>query len=150
MENIAILVLLGIVWWMERRFQKARKGLTDHLTRVQVELMDQRAMQRDYAGNQNELIRNVDHIKKLLDQTAAVDVGSYRDVGWLILCCRVQGQDRVRIQHLRQDMSPKDYKDLIERLSYDCQHVAYIDAPPHYEQFLLSEEKMRKKNQWPR
>ena len=74
-------------------------------------------------------------LNELLHAGVAIDVG-LRDRGWLILCCRVGGQDRVMIQHLNPEMTPEDYKVLVKKLSYDFQHVAYIDAPHGYECFL--------------
>lgn len=100
-------------------------------------------------GNQilkalNKSIQNehrLEELNKLLGPDAMIDVGHGRDVGWLILACKVNGQDRVLLQELRKDMSMQEYKILIENLSHDFRHVAFIDTPYH-EQFLYSEDKL--------
>jgi hypothetical protein len=75
---------------------------------------------------------------RLLKTSVSIDVGGRHDVGWLIFIANVNGQDMVKIQHLKPGMTMKEYQDLLTRLSYDCQHVAYIDAPrgSAYEAFL--------------
>jgi hypothetical protein len=78
---------------------------------------------------------SVKTLNRVIHAGVAIDVG-LKDRGWLILCCRVAGIDRVMIQHLKPDMTMKEYKELVDRLSYDFQHVAYIDAPHGYESFL--------------
>ena len=83
------------------------------------------------------LSRTVKDTHQMLHAGVAVDVG-LRDRGWLILCCRVDGRDRVMIQNLKPDMTLSEYRDLVKKLSYDFQHVAYIDAPYGYESFLKS------------
>jgi hypothetical protein len=72
---------------------------------------------------------------ELLGPGVGIDVG-LRDRGWLILCCRVNGKDYVQLQQLKREMTMGEYKELVERLSYDFQHVAYIDAPSGMDSFL--------------
>lgn len=74
---------------------------------------------------------------KLLKTSVSVDVGGHHDCGWLIFIANVNGKDMVKIQHLKPRMTYQEYQELLTKLSYDCQHVAYIDAhPQYYEAFL--------------
>ena len=94
-------------------------------------------------GSQFEaLAAKIRKINELLGPTAAIDVSHKgHDSGWLILLCKVNGQDHVLLQELRRDMSMHDYQRLVETLSHDCAHVAFIDTP-YRESFLLSEDKL--------
>ena len=78
--------------------------------------------------------------------TAAIDVGhKEHSSGWLILLCKVNGRDHVLLQELKRDMNMHEYQRLIETLSHDCAHVAFIDTPYH-EQFLYSAERLSRRS----
>jgi hypothetical protein len=81
---------------------------------------------------------------------AAIDVGFHRDCGWLILACRVNGQDRVQIQHIRPDLSPQDYRTLVEVLTAAGSHLAFLDMPfgSGYEQFFRRPRRTRGNQPW--
>jgi len=136
--QVILVIVLSIILFQERRYRLEKVGLGEHLTRVQVDLMETGARIRTQSKNLEALRESYHELFKLLKTDVAIDVG-YKNVGWLIFVAKVQGRDMVKIQHLKPEMSLKEYQDLVERLSYSCQRVAYIDGPPYYEQFLKSE-----------
>lgn len=83
-----------------------------------------------------ELSERYYELFKMLKTSVSVDVGGPHDCGWLIFIAKVNGEDMVRIQHLRPDMSMKDYQDMLIRLSDSCRHIAYIEGPRYCEEFL--------------
>jgi hypothetical protein len=119
--SICLAITAIVLAWGAKIIRVAYKHHDDNLTRLWVKYEDIHSCYRN--------------LSSLLHAGVAIDVG-LKDAGWLILCCRVAGHDRVQIQNLKPEMTMKEYKELIERLSYDCQHVAYIDAPHGMEQFL--------------
>ncbi len=91
-----------------------------------------------------QLSGDLTRLSNLVGGNIAIDVGFREDPGWLILTCRVDGQDRVVLNKLRRDMSMREYKHLVENLSRDFGHVAYIDAPHGVECFLKDVQKKSK------
>jgi hypothetical protein len=119
--SICLAVTAIVLAWGSKIIRDAYRHHDDNLTRLWVKYEDIHASYRS--------------LSSLLHAGVAIDVG-LKDKGWLILCCRVGGHDMVQIQNLRPEMTMKEYQELVKRLSYDCQHVAYIDAPHGMEQFL--------------
>lgn len=134
--QILLLWTLIIVLVIVIRERRAKAHLADFLAGHQADLMHHKAKIGDHDQNLEVLRTSYHELFKLLKTSVSIDVGGRHDCGWLIFIAKINGKDAVRIQHLKPNMSMKEYKDLVTKLSYDCQHVAYIDGPMHMEEFL--------------
>lgn len=119
--SICLAVMAIVTAWGSKIVKEALKKLTEDNRGLWVEYEHVKAAVRG--------------MQQLLHPGVAVDVG-FKDRGWLILVCRVAGRDRVMIQNLKPEMTMSEYKRLVEKLSYDFEGVAYLDAPYGYESFL--------------
>jgi hypothetical protein len=138
--QIALLSALVVVLFLVRQVRWLKvsvKAAHDLIGNLQVQLAEANGRTIRVESINQVLERKYGHLNEMIQTTAAIDVG-FRDIGWLILVAHVNGRPCVQIQHLKPEMSMKEYQELVKRLSYDCQHVAYIDMPrgSAYEHFL--------------
>lgn len=95
-----------------------------------------------------QLSYKLDGLKEQIRTIVGLDTSfAGRDSGWLILMARVNGQDAVRLQELKPDMTMKEYQELVETLSYQFNAVTkYVDGPRHVgEYFLKDPEKLARR-----
>ena len=122
---------------LETRYQELSKRLNDSVSVQKNDSIKYSAQIRTHAQNIEALQAQYSELFKLLKTSVSIDVG-YKcgDCGWLIFISKVDGRDMVKVQRLKPEMDLKDYKVLVEKLSWDCQHIAYIDSTKVHEHFL--------------